>query len=268
MAVAVIVAAVAALGVIYRADRLDWVGRTGMKISVVAICVAALALLAFVLLHRTRIGPPAAIVATGAIAFACHLAINSSSSVFTDAVSSPENRSLYHAALDHVDFVESATPDDDALPWYWYSDHPRFRSIQSMYSSGTPTSISDFRRSRSVLRERLASYRPETIVMLCDTRDCEGAAKRLRRAGYPFAEFRARQTERGDVRFWTVVSPESSRVVERNAARRDGPQKRHHVAASIAFRTASTTRATSPSLIPTQRGSRSSRSARVICDLE
>jgi hypothetical protein len=57
----------------------------------------------------------------------------------------------------------------------------------------------------SVLRERLDLYQPETIVMLCDTRDCGGGAKRLRRAGYPFAEFRAEQTERGDVRFWTVV---------------------------------------------------------------
>jgi hypothetical protein len=102
--------------------------------------------------------------------------------------------------------VESATSEDNSLPRYWYSEkNPDFTAIQSMYYYSYTYLDLGLPKLTSVFRERFDLYQPETIVMLCETRDCGGGAKRLRRAGYPFAEFRAQRTTRGNLRFWTVV---------------------------------------------------------------
>ena len=56
-----------------------------------------------------------------------------------------------------------------------------------------------------ILRQRLDFFQPQTIVMLCDTRECGGGAAALRRAGYPYAEASATYISRGEIRLWSVL---------------------------------------------------------------
>jgi hypothetical protein len=55
------------------------------------------------------------------------------------------------------------------------------------------------------VRQRLDLWKPRSIVMLCETRSCAGAAAALRRAGYPYREDKAKRISRGRIRLWTVL---------------------------------------------------------------
>ena len=201
------IAAVVSLGLIYRDERADWTGRTGMKITLVVMAVAVLAVLGFVVARRTRMGTMGAVAAAGAVAVACHFAINSSLGTFGLSSTAPNNRSLYHAALDHVAWLKSSTAQDNSLPAFWYpaAEQPDFASIQSMYFYGYTALAFELPRVTREMREILDLRKPQTIVMLCETRDCAGGAPALRRAGYPFAEARARLISRGEIRLWAVL---------------------------------------------------------------
>jgi hypothetical protein len=54
-------------------------------------------------------------------------------------------------------------------------------------------------------RERLDLWKPQTIVMLCEIRDCIVGAAALRRAGYSYSRQSAELISRGRVRFWAVL---------------------------------------------------------------
>lgn len=207
IALAATVAAVVCLGLIFRGERADWTGRTGMTISVAVMVVAVLLVLGLVLARRKSIGAVWAVMAAGAVAAASHFAINSSAGTFGSSSTAPDNRSLYYAALDHVAFVKSSTTRDDSLPRFWYSaaTHPDFVAIQSMYYYGYTYLDLDLPHVTNGLREQLDLHKPRTIMMLCETRDCAGGAPALRRAGYPYAEARARLISRGQVRLWAVL---------------------------------------------------------------
>jgi hypothetical protein len=55
------------------------------------------------------------------------------------------------------------------------------------------------------VRQRLDLWRPRSIVMLCETRSCGGAAAALRTAGYAYREDKAKRISRGRIRLWSVL---------------------------------------------------------------
>jgi hypothetical protein len=203
---ATIGAAVVTLGLIFRDDRAEWTGRAGARISIAIMAVAILLMLGALIIHRTRIGAVGAVVAVGAVAAASHFAIDSSNGMFLYGTTAPENRSLYHAALDNVAFVNRATTQDDGLPAFWYrGTRTDFTSIQSMYYYAFTALAFDLPSVTRETRERLDLWKPQTIVMLCEIRDCIVGAAALRRAGYSYSRQSAELISRGRVRFWAVL---------------------------------------------------------------
>ena len=201
-----IVAAVAALGLIYRNERAEWTGWAGAKISFALISLAAILLVGFALTRRTPAGTMAAVLSVGAIAFASHFAINSSNGIFVSSYSAPNNGSLYHAALDQLAFVKRSTARDERLPTFWYAaSNTDLIAIQSIYYWAFTYLDLALPKVTPTLRQRLDWFKPPTIVMLCKTRECGGGAAALRRAGYPYAEERAKLISRGRIRLWSVL---------------------------------------------------------------
>jgi hypothetical protein len=201
-----IIAAVAALGLIYRSERAEWTGWAGAKISFALISLAAFLVVGFAVTRRTPAGTMAAVLSVGAISFASHFAINSSNGTFSFSYSAPSNGSLYHAALDQLAFVKRATARDERLPTFWYAaSNTDLVAIQSMYFWAFTHLDLALPKVTPTLRQRLDWLKPPTIVMLCKTRECGGGAAALRRAGYPYAEERAKLISRGRIRVWSVL---------------------------------------------------------------
>jgi hypothetical protein len=207
VAAATTIAAVVSLGLIFHNEREEWTGRSGMRIAVAMMALAALMVAGAVVIRRTRVGTVAAVIATGAVAAASHFAINSSTGTFVVSFTAPNNRNLYHAALDQVAFVKHSTSRDNSLPTFWYSaaKRPDFVSIQSMYYFGYTYLDLELPKVTPGMRQRLDLSQPQTIVMLCETRDCSGGRAALRRAGYSYAEDSARLISRGQIRLWAVL---------------------------------------------------------------
>jgi hypothetical protein len=206
VAVASTAAAVVALGLIYESDRAEWTASAGARISIWVMAIAAAAVLLALVTRRTRGGMLACVVAIGAVAFASHFAINSSSQTFQFSGSYPDNRSLYHAAVDNVAFINRATARDE-LPRFWYAaaSRPDFIAIQSMYFYAFTAIGYHLPNVGWDVRQRLDLWKPRSIVMLCETRDCGGAAAALRRAGYAYREDKATRISRGRIHLWTVL---------------------------------------------------------------
>jgi hypothetical protein len=207
VAAAATIAAVVGLALIYRSERADWTGWAGSRISFVLIGVAAVLLIVFAVTRRTPLGTAAAVASVGAVAVASHFAINSSNGTFVFSYSAPNNRGLYHAALDQLAFVKRSTARDESLPTFWYAPqgHPDLISIQSMYYWAFTQLDLALPKVTPTVRQRLDWFKPPTIVMLCETRECGGGAAALRRAGYPYGEYRAQFISRGPVRLWSVI---------------------------------------------------------------
>jgi hypothetical protein len=207
VAVVTTIAAVISLGLIFHGERVEWTGRSGMRISVVVMGTAALMMAGALAIRRKPAGAVAAVLATGAVAVASHFAINSSTGTFVPSSTAPINRDLYHAALDQVAFVKRSTSQDASLPAFWYAaaNHADFASIQSMYYFGYTYLDLGLPKVTTALRQRLDVSKPQTIVMLCETRGCAGALRALRRAGYPYSQGSARLISRGQVRLWAVL---------------------------------------------------------------
>ena len=205
--VAATLAAVVALGLIFRDERVEWTGRSGMRIAIVLMLVAAAMVVGAILIRRLPARSAVAVLMTGAVALASHFALNSSTATFVPSSTAPDNRNLYHAALDNVTFVKRSTEEDELLPVFWYeaANHPEFASIQSMYFWAFTFLDLELPKVTSVLRQRIDIFQPQAIVMLCDTRDCGGGAAALRRAGYSYAEASAKHISRGEVRLWSVL---------------------------------------------------------------
>jgi hypothetical protein len=170
------------------------------------MAVAAFAILGALVTRRMRGSALGAVVAIGAVAFASHFAINSSSEIYAYSVTAPNNRNLYRAALDTVSFVNDSTTKHDRLPAFWYRGaNPDLTSIQSMYFYAYTAIAWDLPSVTTETRQRLNLVRPQTIVMLCETRDCGGGAAALRRAGYPYAEDGVTRIFRGNIHLWAVL---------------------------------------------------------------
>jgi hypothetical protein len=205
VAVASTAAAVVALGLIYEGDRVEWTASTGARISIWIMAVAVAAILLALVTRRTRGSVLAWAAAIGAVAFASHFAINSSSQTFLYSGSYPDNRSLYHAAVDNVAFINRATARNEP-PRFWYAENrPDFRSIQSMYFYAFTAIGYHLPNVGADVQQRLDLWKPRSIVMLCETRDCGGAVAALRRAGYAYREDKAKRIARGRVRLWSVL---------------------------------------------------------------
>jgi hypothetical protein len=207
VAVASTAAAVVALGLIYESDRSEWTASAGARISVWIMAFAAAAILLALATRRTRGGVPACVAAIGAVAFASHFAINSASQTFQYSGSYPDNRSLYHAAGDNVAFINRAIAADEPMPRFWYAaaNRPEFTALQSMYFYAFTAIGYHLPKVGADVRQRLDLWKPRSIVMLCETRDCEGAVGALRRAGYAYREDKAERISRGRIRLWTVI---------------------------------------------------------------
>ena len=199
-------AGVLALGMIYANERAEWTGRVGVRIAVAAIAVAAVLILAALLTRRTWAGAVAAVAAMGTLAFGAHFAIDSSSGIYIWGATAPDNRSLYHAAADNVAFINRATASDEPMPGFWYAGkRPDFIAMQSMYYYAFTAIGYHLPTVSADVRQRLDLWKPQSIVMLCETRNCGGAAAALRRAGYPFREEKAKRISRGRIRLWSVL---------------------------------------------------------------
>jgi hypothetical protein len=207
VAAASTVAAVVALGLIYESDRAEWTASAGARISIWIMAVATAAILLALVTRRTRGGVVACVAAIGAVAFASHFAINSSSQTFQYGGSYPDNRSLYHAAADNVAFINRATARDEPMPRFWYAkaNRPDFTAMQSMYFYAFTAIGYHLPKVSSDVRQRLDLWKPRSIVMLCETRYCGGATAALRRAGYPYREDKAKRISRGRIRLWTIL---------------------------------------------------------------
>jgi hypothetical protein len=199
-------AAAAALGVIYGGERVEWTGKTGARISVAIMALAALLTLAALATRRSGVAPFAAVAAIGLVAFASHFAIDSSTGTFNMGATAPVNHGLYHAALDQVSFVNRSRKRGDPPPAFWYrsAGRPELISIQSMYYYGYTAIAEELPSVTKAMRERLPFWNPQTMVMFCDTRDCGGAQAALRRAGFPYSEENAARISRGPIRFWAI----------------------------------------------------------------
>jgi hypothetical protein len=199
------VAAVVALGLIYESERAEWTGSAGARISIWIMAVAAAAILVALVTRRRRGGIVTSIAAIGAIAFACHFAVNSSFQTFQWSGSQPDNRSLYHAAADNVAFINRVTATHEPMPRFWYgANRPDFTAMQSMYFYAFTAIGYQLPQVGSDVRQRLDLWKPRSIVLLCETRNCGGATAALRRAGYPYREVEAKRISRGRIRLWTV----------------------------------------------------------------
>ena len=123
------------------------------------------------------------------------------------STTAPNNRGLYHAALDQAAFVKRSTAQDNSLPVFWYpaAKHPEFASIQSMYYFGYTYLDLELPKVTSGMRQRLDQSKPQTIVMLCETRDCAGGQAALRRAGHSYLEDSAERISQGQIRLWSVL---------------------------------------------------------------
>jgi hypothetical protein len=200
-------AGVVALWIIYANERAEWTGRPGVRISVAIMALAAVLIVGALLTRRTRMGAVAAVVAIGAVAFAANFAINSSSGIFIWSAAAPDNRSLYHAAVDNVGFINRATARHEPPPRFWYpaADRQDFTAIQSMYFYALTAVGYQLPKVTADMRQRLDLWKPRSIVMLCETRHCGGAPAALRRAGYPYREDKAKRISRGRIRLWTVL---------------------------------------------------------------
>jgi hypothetical protein len=143
----------------------------------------------------------------GAVAFASHFAINSSSQTFQYGGSSPDNRSIYHAAADNVAFINRTTARDEPMPRFWYAaaNRPDFTAIQSMYFYAFTALGYHLPKVSSDVRQRLEVWKPRSIVLLCETRHCAGATAALRGAGYPYREVEAKRISRGRISLWTLL---------------------------------------------------------------
>jgi hypothetical protein len=206
VAVASTAAAVVALGLIYESDRAEWTASAGARISIWIMAFAAAAILLALVTRRTRGGVLACVAAIGAVAFASHFAINSASQTFQFSGSYPDNRSLYHAAVDNVAFINRATARDEPMPRFWYAaNRPDFTAMQSMYFYAFTAIGYHLPKVSADVRQRLNLWKPRSIVMLCETRHCGGARAALRRAGYPYREDKAKRISRGNIRLWTVL---------------------------------------------------------------
>jgi hypothetical protein len=206
VAAAATAGAVVALGLIYKGERAEWTAAPGGRISVWIMAIAASVIIVALLTLRTCVGAFACILAIGAVAFASHFAINASSQTFLYGATAAPNRDLYHAALDTVNFVNESTKDDDPLPRFWYpGTNQTFISIQSMYFYAYTAIGWELPKVTADTRQRLLVSRPERIVMLCEARDCGGAAAALRGVGYPYAEDRVKHISRGPVELWAVL---------------------------------------------------------------
>jgi hypothetical protein len=200
-------AAVLALGLIYESDRAEWTAWAGARISIWIMAVAVATLVVALVTRHTRGGVAACIVAIGAVAFASHFAINSSAQTFQFSGSYPDNGSLYDAAVDNVSFINRATARDEPPPRFWYAaaNRPDFTAMQSMYFYAFTAIGYRLPHVSADVRQRLDLWKPRSIVMLCETRDCGGATAALRRAGYPYREDKAKRISRGRIRLWTVL---------------------------------------------------------------
>jgi hypothetical protein len=197
--------AVVALGLIFSSERSGWTGRTGAVITLAAMAVTAALVLAAVLTRRERRGTLVAVVAIGAVVFSSQFAFASSKQLFLEARSAPSNRNLYRAALEHVDFVNGFSSPGGPLPTFWYrGTNKDFTSIQSMYFYGYTGLSLEFPRLTDGLREQLDTRKPQTIVLLCDLRDCLRGVAALGRAGYPYARERAERISHGSIDLWAV----------------------------------------------------------------
>lgn len=207
VAVASTAAAVVALGLIYKGERVEWTASSGARISIWIMAVAAAAVLLALVTRRMRAGVLACVGAIGAVAFASHFAINSDAQTFQFSGSAPDNRSLYHAAVENVAFINRATTRDEPLPRFWYPAANRldFISIQSMYFYDFTAIGYRLPKVTADVRQRLDLWTPRSIVMLCETRDCGDAAAALRRAGYAYKEDKAERISRGRIGLWTVL---------------------------------------------------------------
>jgi hypothetical protein len=211
VAAAATAAAVVALGLIYESDRAEWTASPGARISIWIMAVAGAAILLSLVTRRTRGGVLACVAAIGAVAFASHFAINSSSQIFLYGRSYPDNRSLYHAAADNVAFINRATAGDEPMPRFWYAQaNPDFKAVQSMYFYAFTAIGYHLPKVGSDVRQRLDLWKPQSIVMLCEIRSCGGAVAALRRAGYPYREHKAKRISRGRIRLWTVLLQSSA----------------------------------------------------------
>jgi hypothetical protein len=171
------------------------------------MAIAAAAILIALLTRRARRGVLVCVFAIGAVAFASHFAINSSSQTFQFSGSSPDNRSLYHAAADNVAFINRATARDEPIPSFWYAaaNRPDFTAMQSMYFYAFTAIGYHLPKVSSDVRQRLDLWKPRSIAMLCETRSCGGATSALRRSGYPYREVKAKRISRGRIRLWTIL---------------------------------------------------------------
>jgi hypothetical protein len=201
-----IVTAVVALVLVYKDEHVARIGETGARTSIALMALAGVLIAGAVLTRRLTIGVPLTVAAVAAAAFASHYAINSSTQVFTYGASAPESRNLYHAAQDTVEFVDDATKESDPLPTFWYRGlASHLASIQSMYFYAFTAIGWELPKVNTYTRQWLNQSKPQRIVMLCETPDCNGGAAALRRAGYPYAEADREHISRGSVRFWAVM---------------------------------------------------------------
>ena len=205
LAVATTIAGVGALALIFYRDQREWTGRTGMWISIPLMCIGAL-LIAVIVLRRGRTSRVVAVLALGTVAFASHVAINTSSDTFLYSNSARDNGDLYRVGLDLVRFVNDTTKRGDWVPAFWYraADRPDIVSIQSMYYYAYTYLGIDLPRVTKDLRDRFEQFEPERIVLLCARRDCGGAPAALQKAGYDVQRGHTTLIARGPIRVWVM----------------------------------------------------------------
>jgi hypothetical protein len=170
---------------IYRSDAAKRIANGyGSDPYLTTFVLMATALLLVAVGCRTRIRAATFIASLAALAGASQ-AVASSVSTFNLAQSEPTSGDVYNAGQKLIHLLH-ADGFDRKLPYFWYdvAAPAGVGSLQSLYyygytyiGIGMPKIDADF-------RYRMKLYRPESLVLLCETAGCKGAPGELRRAGY------------------------------------------------------------------------------------
>jgi hypothetical protein len=165
----------------------------------VAVAVTAVALLV------TRSQPWSGIAAVALVLFASTYGVNASLGTYNVSASDSATGSLYALGQDLIAHLRAAGFAVD-LPRFWYDGGNGVHgAVQSLYYYGysylgteMPTIDADF-------RARMEQFKPQRIVLLCESAACNGASRALAHSGYePRLQSRVRLTERS-LAMWVEI---------------------------------------------------------------
>jgi hypothetical protein len=176
----------APVAVVYRRDLLKWLANgfgPSSSYRYVAYAVIASGITAAIWRLRPRAAPLLCFAA--AVAAAASFAYSTSQGTWSEMASDGETGDLYALGQSLIGYLHQHGYRD-RLPYFWYDANAQrygYGSLQSLYYYAYTYVGLTMPKIDADFRERLANFKTDRIVLLCDQRACGGAGEALRRAG-------------------------------------------------------------------------------------